>query len=106
MMTDDELQKKYPLPPEMQELAETMLNGGQPVARAAAVGVDQMRVILQKLREDKVKLLAAIAENAGREHYDALLAQTFGHDLTELNREIVEYDQRLKQYELQQQGLN
>lgn len=113
-MTDAELQKKYPFPPEMQELAETMLNGGKPVARPAALGVEQMQAILNKLREDKVKLLNAIEENDSRDfshknddaRYDACLAKTFEKDLAELNREIADYEKRLQEYETQKKGLN
>jgi hypothetical protein len=101
-MTDADLQKKYPLPPEMKELAETMLNGGIPVARPAAVGVEQMRVILQKLKEDKAKTLDAINNHV----FDDGVEQILQDDLTALNREIKHYEERLAEYELQHKSLN
>jgi hypothetical protein len=101
-MTDAELQAKYPLPPEMQELTETMLNGGKPVARPAAMGVEQMQVILKKLREDQRKTINSMEEFSTNE---ALVA-TLANDLKALKLEIAYYEQRLQEYATQQSGLN
>ena len=105
-MSDAELQAKYPLPPEMQELAETMLNGGKPVARPAVLGIEQMQAILKKLRADKVKTLAAIEANHDLSATGEATRKILGTDLAQLNREIKYYEERLAEYELQHQHRN
>jgi hypothetical protein len=103
-MNDAELQARYPLPPDVRELAETMLNGGKPLPRKAALGVEQMRAILKKLRQDALDTLAVLDEC----HADVepVRHSALTEDLTLLKREIADYEQRLQEYQAQQDGLN
>ena len=101
-MSDAELQAKYPLPPEVREMVNTMFNDGKPIKRPAAQGVAEMQVILRKLQQDKIETLAALDESAAEPVRHAALLE----DLADLNREIRDYTARLGEYGVQLQALN
>ena len=100
-MSDDELMKKYPVPPEIVEMANWTLIKGWPAPRTAAVGVAQMQEILTKLKADQVATIAAIEEEANLEIQNHLW-----DDMRQINREIADYEKRLAEYQTQVDGLN
>ena len=100
MSREEEFLKKYPLTPDLEELASTLGNGGKPVARPATQGAAEMTAILIQLRKDQAATVAAMATATGW-NYKNLLA-----DLDALKAEIRDYEARLKEYQTQQDSLN
>lgn len=96
MMTDKELQAKYPLPPDMAELADTLAHG-HPKPRKAAEGIADMQHILDALQEEKALTLAAMEQFPHQE---------MSADLAALNREIADHEARLREYQTQLDGKN
>ena len=83
-MIDDDIRKKYHLPP---------------VARTAEQGVKDMQARIDLLKGDKVKLLDAMDEATGHRLDDLTKV------LNEYNQGIAEAEARLTEYKAQQ-GLN
>jgi hypothetical protein len=95
-MNDRDLQAKYPLPPDMAELADTLAHG-HPRPRPAAEGIADMQNILKALHEEKALTLASIEQ---------FPHQDFQPELAALNDAIADHEARLREYQTQAEGIN
>lgn len=99
---DAALLKKYPLPPELAELADTLAHG-HPRPRTPAAGIADMQAILKKLRADRGATVEAmdLPKNGNEDLQRSLL-----RDLDAIDREIRQYTLRLAEYELMAKHIN
>jgi flagellar basal body-associated protein FliL len=79
---------------------------GRPLRRAAAAGVAAMTARIATLTTSKRNVLDAIDANTVQYHHDVSYQTAMDKSLAELNQQLREAQDRLREYQTQLEGLN
>jgi hypothetical protein len=100
--------KFEPTPADLEMLTDTahIAELGWPRKRPPQDGSADMQARIKQLTGDKASLLNAIDANSVKYHHDAAYQTEMDKSLVEINQQLREADERLREYRAQLQRLN